>query len=151
MAAYNFKPQFVDAILRAEKMHTIRAPRKRRTKVGETVHLFTGQRTKKCKLLMRAICTKVENIEIDGGWETVSGEFFGHVIIDNNRIDGDELEALARSDGFSSFDEMMEFWRGRLPFTGEIIHWNTPEALEFQRLVPSASNVRFVDPRRGAA
>lgn len=39
------------------------------------------------------------------------------------RLDVNEVEALARRDGFADFAEMMTFWSGRLPFYGHIFHW----------------------------
>jgi hypothetical protein len=38
-------------------------------------------------------------------------------------LDGDEVEQLAQRDGFASYHGMMQFWEGRLPFEGHIIHW----------------------------
>ena len=31
--------------------------------------------------------------------------------------------------GFANFDEMLNFWAGRLPFRGHIIHWKTESTL----------------------
>lgn len=114
MGLYNFQPRFVPKILSGEKTHTIRAIRANPDKPQNTLHLYTGLRTKKAKLLMRVPCLKVENILITPG----------HMIrIDGEYLSDDEREALARRDGFESFAEMMEFWEGRLPFLGHIIHW----------------------------
>lgn len=123
MGLYNFQRRFVPMVLAGEKTHTIRASRKHVDKPGNTLHLYTGLRQKGARLLMRAECTKVEEVEISGGWESYSGEFFGDVKIDGSSLYHDEREQLARRDGFDSFAEMMEFWRGRLPFQGHIIHW----------------------------
>jgi hypothetical protein len=147
MAAYNFQLRFVERILNGTKRHTIRATRKRRTKVGETLYLFTGMRTKKCKRLLEVVCTKVGDIDIFL-CPLVFGGYGAGVVIDGEALDESERERLAWADGFASFKAMLDFWEGKLPFHGEIIHWNTREALEFQRLVPSARNVRFVDPGR---
>lgn len=45
------------------------------------------------------------------------------IVIDGNILAMDECETLAQADGFDSFAEMMQFWDGRLPFAGQIIHW----------------------------
>lgn len=131
MGLYNFQPQFVPFILRGEKKHTIRATRKHPDAPGKTLHLYTGLRTKKAKLLKRVTCVKVEEITIEmrlyeGKSVLARGCIFPHVIIDGVDLERDELEALARRDGFSSFQEMLRFWRepkDRLPFHGQIIHW----------------------------
>lgn len=119
-----FKPRFVAAIEAGEKRHTIRGDRKIQPRPGELCHCYTGLRQKGARLLGRWPCVRVEKIEIAGAWESHSGDFFGAVTIEGNTLDTDELEQLARRDGFSSFAEMIEFWRGRLPFSGNLIHWD---------------------------
>lgn len=114
MGLYNFKAQFVPKILAGEKTHTIRATRANPDKPGNTLHLYTGLRQKGARLLMRAECTKVKGIAIDRA---------GHIAIDGIQLSGDEEDRLARADGFESYIAMMEFWVGRLPFEGQIIHW----------------------------
>ena len=114
MGLYNFMPRFVDPILRGEKTHTIRARRRYPDRPGSTMHLYTGLRQKGARLLMRRLCVKVQDIEI-----TVGG-----VTLDGVRLDADEREALARSDGFASWGEMLWFWDGRLPFKGNVFHWS---------------------------
>ena len=114
MALYNFKRQFVPMVLSGEKTHTIRATRARATKVGETLYLYTGLRQKGTQKLMETVCTKVEQIEI---------HVDGSISIDGSLLSADEEETLARRDGFTDFLAMSEFWDGRRPFEGQIIHW----------------------------
>jgi hypothetical protein len=113
MGLYNFKAQFVPHILNGSKTHTIRATRAHVDKPGNTVHLYTGLRQRGARLLMRATCTKVEAIHIEND---------AMVSIDGLWLDPSEREQLARRDGFGNFAEMMQFWEGRLPFAGHIIH-----------------------------
>lgn len=121
MGLYGFKKQFAPFILSGKKTHTIRALRKHPDKAGNTLHLYTGLRTKKAKLLMRVPCVKVEEIEIDGcSHECACLE---SITIDGVELSESECEALAKRDGFSSLDEMAEFWKYRMPFKGHIIHW----------------------------
>lgn len=129
MPAYNFKRQFVAPIRSGRKRHTIRAKRKRATKPGEQLQLYCGMRTKHCeKIIPDPLCTKVEDIEMarvpvilpDG---EVARFTLVSLAVGGQRLELDECEALAYADGFSSFDEMMQFWEGRLPFKGDIIHW----------------------------
>lgn len=146
MALYNFQRRFVPAILGFRpdlKTHTIRAKRKQRTKPGEMLHLYTGLRQKGAQLLLRAKCTKVESIEITPVW---------HVLIDGVILSPDEKEQLAWHDGFTSFSAMMDFWEGRLPFSGDVIHWERPSeptlAEQIRRLV--ASGFVFPSQEKGA-
>lgn len=131
MGIYNFQTRFVDAILRGAKTHTIRATRVHPDKPGNTLHLYTGLRHKGAKLLMRVPCTAIQEIKIElrlysGTSVLAKGLRFPCVIIEGYKLGADEKEALARRDGFSSFQEMMNFWVGRLPFEGHIIHWKYP-------------------------
>ena len=119
MGLYNFKARFVPKIEDGSKRHTIRGRRRHEDEPGDTMHLFYGARTKQCRLLMRAPCTKVERIRINDY----------AVFLEERILDRDECERLAVADGFDSFAEMMSFWDGRLPFEGKIYHWN-PEARE---------------------
>lgn len=131
MGLYNFQKRFAPMILSGEKQHTIRAVRKHPDKPGNTMHLFTGLRTKKTQLLMRVPCVKVDEIVIEmqkakGPGVLTRGLLFPHVLINGEDLSRDELEALARSDGFRNFPEMILFWRepkNRLPFKGHIIYW----------------------------
>lgn len=126
MALYNFQKRFVPMILSGEKRHTIRAKRARATRPGEMLHLYTGLRQKGAQLLMRTVCTMVDviTIGIDGVVWIESLDLFHY--IHRYKLETDERERLAVADGFSNFAEMMDFWKGRLPFRGEIIHWKFP-------------------------
>jgi hypothetical protein len=121
MGLYNFQSRFVPKVLSGEKTHTIRAIRANPDKPGSTLHLYTGLRHKGAKLLMRAECMKVEVIEIDACGHECNCDPF--VAIDGVELSGSEREGLAQRDGFSSFDEMLDFWAGRLPFKGHVVHW----------------------------
>lgn len=101
-------------ILSGAKRHTIRATRSRRTVVGEICHLYTGLRQKGATLLGRYPCCRVEDIEI---------EIDGAIAVNGIYLSVDECESLARCDGFRDFLEFEEFWDGRRPFSGQIVHW----------------------------
>jgi hypothetical protein len=122
MGLYNFQSRFVPFILAGEKTHTIRATRSNPDKPGNTLHLYTGLRHKGAQLLMRAPCLKVEEIEIDACGHECNCDPF--VSIDGVELSASERDALAKRDGFpDGFNQMLEFWAGRLPFKGQIIHW----------------------------
>ena len=127
MGLYNFQSRFVPKILAGEKTHTIRSVRAHPDKPGNVLHLYTGLRHKGARLLMRVLCAKVEDIEIDACGHECNCDPF--VAIDGVELGASEREALARRDGFANFDEMLNFWAGRLPFRGHIIHWKTESTL----------------------
>lgn len=116
MPALNFKIMFRPKIESGFKRHTIRAERAIPIKRGDRLHLYTGMRTKACKLIFRTRCTRVQQIEIREWCLKIDGEL----------IFADECQQLAKHDGFENFEEMMAFWKGRLPFKGQIIHWKFP-------------------------
>jgi len=134
MGLYNFKDRFVGPILSGDKTHTIRAIRAHPDKPGDTLHLYTGLRTKKAKLLLRVPCVKIEDIEIRHRVEEFANPDTGYlehvewdvIKIDDQELYADEREQFARRDGFRNFAEMMKFWttpKNRLPFHGNVIHW----------------------------
>ena len=121
MGLYNFQKRFVPMILAGEKTHTIRAVRANPDKPGNILHLYTGLRQKGARLLMRVPCVKVEEIVIDACGHECNCD--GSIQIDGTELNKSESEALAIRDGFENFDSMLDFWAGRLPFRGHIIHW----------------------------
>src|ERR1017187_7088858 len=136
MALYNFQKRFVPKILSGEKRHMIRAKRTRATKRGEMLHLYTGLRHKGARLLMRVRCTRVQEIEIKPGLVPA----YSQVWIDGEWLSIEEFELLARCEGFTSRFEMLQFWEGRLPFVGDIIHWKfSPESQSTRETEPCAN------------
>lgn len=117
MGLYNFTPRFVEPILQGTKLHTIRAPRKYPSRSGDSLFLYVGLRQPGARLLLTVRCTKVEKIRI-----TTNG-----VWIEGVRLGWWEMEKLASADGFSSYEEMFGFFKERLPFCGNIIHWEKPD------------------------
>ena len=126
MTAYSFKQQFAAPILSGAKRQTIRADRKRHARAGEQLQLYTGMRTKQCRLIGRAVCQSVLPITLDFprnlvsvGGETFSGWF--------------KLDRFAISDGFDGWLSMREFWRvqheGVSIFSGMVIRWERFEAV----------------------
>lgn len=125
MGLYNFQKRFVVPILNHTKRHTIRATRRHPDKVGNIAHLYTGLRVKNAaRLLGRFPIVKIEDIEITAKCDLDCCTLKTHVTIAGFHLDEGESEKLARLDGFESFKEMAAFWKGRLPFKGQIIHWN---------------------------
>jgi hypothetical protein len=123
MVAYSFKRQFVEPILSGAKCQTIRADRRRHARPGEQLQLYTGMRTKHCKLIARATCEAIEPVMLD-----FSG--YGVVKVGGNVLFSDaRMQAFARQDGFSSWAEMRAFWCENHPrdeiFEGVLIRWGS--------------------------
>lgn len=115
MPAYNFKSKFAPLVECGKKRQTIRKPRKTPTKPGQWLKLYTGMRTKKCRLLGEAICTKVTPIKIHQQF----------VSLDGRNLAIEELIYLARVDGFTTPVEFLLFFEKTygLPVEMELIEW----------------------------
>lgn len=102
MPAYNFQAQFVPMILDGSKRQTIRRRRKRPTRSGDVLQLYTGLRTKNCRLLRVADCTSVVPIRIHVRMK--------HVYLSGLRLKDDHVESFAKRDGFENVNEFFAFF-----------------------------------------
>ncbi len=116
MPALNFQERFAELVESTKKRQTIRRVWKRPIKPGDTLYLYTGMRTKRCRLLCSALCERVTHIRI---------EIFGVRWKGKDWVDGTLLEVFARRDGFDSWLEMRDWFDKRygLPFEGVLIQW----------------------------
>ncbi len=130
MVAYSFKPRFRGPILAGTKCQTIRAERKRHARPGEQVQLYTGMRTRYCRIIGRAVCTTTSPVTI-GVAEGWVDDGCGRM------IDPYFLDAFAHLDGFVGWTAMAAFWQREHPdvevFSGVLIRWRellqeTPDA-----------------------
>lgn len=122
MVAYSFKTFFAPKILDGTKRQTIRADRRRHARPGEEVQLYTGLRTKQCRLIARAKCENARLITLCF--------LYGGVIRIRQPTKWEDagcLHDFARADGFESWPAMVEFWReqhGAInEFEGVLITW----------------------------
>lgn len=121
MPALNFQKRFADAVESGAKRQTIRAPRRDgrpNATVGDRLYLYTGMRTKGCRKLGEAICTRRSKF-------VISPE--RTMFIDGVRMKrGGQAEyVFARADGFEnalSMTAWFEQYYG-LPFEGSLIVW----------------------------
>ncbi len=112
MVAYSFQKQFADPILAGRKRQTLRNDRKRHTRPGETLQLYTGMRTKHCRLIGLATCERVEAITFD---------FARNRAVTNlgELSRWEELQRFAAGDGFGNWTELKAFWRKHHPDIGD--------------------------------
>ncbi len=121
MPAYSFQMQFCGPVERGEKTHTIRGKRKARPKPGQRFVGYFGMRTKACRKLIESTIARVQDVFMSQGRDGVV-----KVDLDGERLSPDQCEALARRDGFPDWATMQQFWVGRYPFSGDMIHWKFP-------------------------
>lgn len=127
MAIYNFKPQFGPAVRSGAKRQTIRAHGKRApAKVGDWAYCYTGLRTRNVCRLGQFKIVGVTQISISAGSRTVQvprgGAWYA--------MAEDEIEQLARADGFASADDFFAFFAKEHGGTlgGHLIQWNPEDA-----------------------
>ena len=115
MTAFNFQPQFVPLIKSGEKRSTIRQTK--RCKVGDSMQLYTGQRTRTCKKIMDVECIGTAKIVINRHsiWRICKKE--GIVCV--NKM------FLHEQEGFINAQQFLDFFKDKygLPFIGYIHTW----------------------------
>lgn len=129
MPALNFKAQFADDVEYGTKRQTVRAPRKDgrpHCKVGDTIKLYTGMRTKGCRLLGQATVTRIARIKIEATCMYVNDRLLPSAIYDRDCEQTDN--EFAEADGFKSFTDMANWFSDvhGLPFEGTVIQWHEP-------------------------
>ena len=115
-----FKPQFKEPILNGTKIHTIRADKNNRWHFGKLIQFATGVRTKNYHRFKEGVCFGTQKIEIQYDYIQPMGHTVS-VKIDDRYLTLDEIDLLAKNDGFECKSEFFE-WFDK-DFTGKIIHW----------------------------
>lgn len=126
MPALNFLKQFAPLVELGlsqpdhpeAKRQSIRARRKdgRDPRPGQTLFLYTGQRTLYCRKLGEDECKSTEPIAIEN-WH--------NVVVGIKSLDLDEEKMLARADGFPTAEDFFSFFEKKhgFPFYGLLIKW----------------------------
>ena len=132
MPALNFQARFAALVASGKKKQTIRATRKRPIKAGDTLYLFSGQRTKHSRRLAVGICTETFPVVIAYGQRIGKdlvtsrmpqicgvGECGTYYLHDADQSD------IARRDGFNGVDDLVDWFEEThgLPFLGQVIRW----------------------------
>jgi len=116
----SFRKCWKPKILSGEKRQTIRVKGKRVYKPGDTLHLFTGMRTKSCERLGRARCIGVADIRYEGPerWrflgQTGKPTFALAWCRRGRLLDLQRLRDLAVTDGFDGIASL-ERWFAKCP------------------------------------
>lgn len=101
----------------APKIHTIR--RGSRWRAGMSIQMAFNVRTKMYDAFNKGIAELETCISVQKIWIRPVLEL---VFIDDRRLSAEEVETLAKNDGF---DTVADFWQwfGYEVFEGQIIHW----------------------------
>lgn len=119
MPAYNFQKVFVPLIEDESKCNTIRKRRKTPTRAGDVLMLYTGMRTKNCRLVKNAMCVRIEPIVIYPA--------LGRVVLDGRMLSLDDTLRFAIRDGFANQMDFFKFFERYptdvLEHELEVIYW----------------------------
>lgn len=108
-------------VLDRSKPHTIRQERKYPIKVGDTLQLYYGLRTKSCVLIATAPCVKIQGVNIYPG---------DKVLLDDAWLTDEEIEELLWRDGFVGKADFFSFFESiyALPTRNmRLIWWDTSQ------------------------
>jgi hypothetical protein len=122
MVAYSFAPVFASQVEELTKRQTVRGERRRHARVGESVQLYTGMRTRSCRKLVAAdpICTAVQPIRIyvprpeSPAMAPLVPDYQVRIEIMGRELDAMETIAFAIADGFRGLNVKCadKVWRG---------------------------------------
>lgn len=120
MPAYNFNSRFVSAIKSGKRVQTIRPNRKRNPRKGETLTLYTGQRTKQCEKILTVVCVEVLPVELEAGFK---------MKLNGKSLNFLEQQKIADADGFVNLYAFYNWFIEHygLPFSGVMIKWRRSE------------------------
>lgn len=123
------KPQFKCLIKEGVKQHTIREDKNNRWKVGTKIHFWFGnprntRGKNKPHQFGTGICSRVENVKMlfheKNDLNLYDIVWVGTIKLSN----WEELTALAKNDGFNSWDEMKKWFDNpNREFNGKMIFW----------------------------
>jgi len=115
MVAFNFSQEFVGSIETGIKTQTLRA--KKRAKPGDILQLYTGMRTKACRLIVPpVVCLVADYCHIAPDEIT-----FG-----NKDLHPKSIDEFAAMDGFTSYEALLRWFEnkyGQNHFIGFVHRW----------------------------
>jgi len=120
MPILNFKKEWADDVASGKKRSTIRRTRKVPINANDTLHLYTGLRTRATRRLGVGICNAVKPIVIYPD---------GDIRICGVLIDPADEADLIRTDGFKTKTDFLAFFiEDNQTFYGDLILWTKLES-----------------------
>lgn len=109
-----FKKQFAPKILDGSKKFTIRNRRKVEPKIGDTLHMYTGLRTKQTERITSAHkLTGIQLVDIE--IKKVGGGIYStKITVDGKILDVGLMDFFAKCDGFNDLESFRDYWINQL-------------------------------------
>ncbi len=104
-----FKKRFIEPIHIGTKVFTMRSiDRKVKPKIGETLHMYSGLRTKDCV----KISDKEKLHSIQTVWLNIykKGDSVLYIQVDGRTLDEAEINQFVKFDGFKDENDFAEYW-----------------------------------------
>lgn len=104
-----FKKLFKQPILDGTKKFTIRERRKIEPKIGETLYMYTGLRTKDCEKISdehKLVSIQIVDLIVIKG----NGHITVDVAVDARILSDEEIEHFVVADGFTDPIDFAEYW-----------------------------------------
>ena len=129
-----FKPRFVDPIQDGTKFFTMRNPRKVTPKIGEVLHMYTGLRTKWCKLITKQHtlkCIQQAVIRVSRGNKPAPHirtltSIKIEISVDGRVLNSNEISQFVKYDGFENCQDFAAYWLAEkkvVTVTLDLFHW----------------------------
>mgnify|MGYP003669232294 CR=1 FL=1 len=111
-----FKKQFAPKILDGSKKFTIRNPRKREPKIGATLHMYTGLRTKNTEVISKEHTLK--GIQLVDIYINIDAKTEGYmdIKVDGRLLHFNEHPEFVKADGFEKTTDFATYWMKSIGF-----------------------------------
>ncbi|MFN0190181.1 MAG: ASCH domain-containing protein [Bacteroidia bacterium] len=121
-----FKREFAVPIKKGTKVFTMRFPRKRPAKIGETLHMYSDLRTKKTRLISKKF-TLISVQKVHLKLYAYNQKGYGiRIEVDGVILTSTKLFEFMNKDGFHSVDEFMNYWmdgKEEVSYNLDLYHW----------------------------
>lgn len=120
-----FKREFAVPIKKGTKVFTLRFPRKRKAKIGETLYMYSELRTNRTRLISKKFTLKsVQRVRLTI-FKNESGVIDFALIADFKNINS-KIRKFALLDGFQTLDEFFNYWldgKDHVSHRLDLYHW----------------------------
>lgn len=114
----------------------MRNPRKSEPKEGETLYMYTGLRSNKCRLIRKDLTLKSSQdivINIDKSPDLLTHKFHLSILIDGRPLSTKQINEFCLNDGFENEYDLIDWFERRnnkefrkfisFQFVGKLYHW----------------------------